>query len=231
MEFGVHMSKGRFVAYYRVSTARQGLSGLGLEAQREAVARHLNGGAWELAGEFTETETGKGADALAKRPQLRAALDLCRKTGARLLIAKLDRLARNVAFIAGMMESKVGFVACDMPEANELTIHIMAAFAEHEAKRIGERTRDALAAAKARGVALGVAGPANLKPNIEARQRAADAFADKLAGIMVGFRARDLSQREMVAELNALGIRTPNGGAWHRGQLCRLLERIDTRQR
>ncbi|WP_429328737.1 recombinase family protein [Paraburkholderia atlantica] len=224
------MSQGRFVAYYRVSTARQGQSGLGLDAQREAVARYLNGGAWDVVGEFTETETGKGADALAKRPQLRAALELCKKQGATLIIAKLDRLARNVAFIAGMMESRVRFVACDMPDANELTVHIMAAFAEHEAKRIAERTRDALAAAKARGARLGVAGPANLKPNIEARQRAADAFAHKLAGVVAGFRARKLSQRDMVAELNALGIKTPNGGAWHRGQLCRLLERIDDRK-
>lgn len=221
------MSQGRFIAYYRVSTARQGQSGLGLDAQRESVSRYLNGGAWELIGEFTETETGKGADALAKRPQLRAALELCKRQGATLIIAKLDRLARNVAFIAGMMESRVKFVACDMPDANELTVHIMAAFAEHEAKRIGERTRDALAAAKARGVRLGVAGPANLKPNVEARQQAADAFAGKLAGVVAGFRARGLSQREMVDELNALGIKTPNGSAWHRGQLCRLLDRIE----
>lgn len=221
------MAQGRFVAYYRVSTARQGQSGLGLDAQREAVARYLNGGAWELVEEFTETETGKGVDALAKRPQLRAALELSKRQGATLIIAKLDRLARNVAFIAGMMESRVKFVACDMPDANELTVHVMAAFAEHEAKRIGERTREALAAAKARGVRLGVAGPENLKPNLEARQQSADAFANKLAGLVIGFRARGLTQRSMVSELNLLGIKTPNGGSWHRGQLCRLLERID----
>ncbi|MFD1555402.1 recombinase family protein [Paraburkholderia silviterrae] len=221
------MAQGQFIAYYRVSTARQGMSGLGLDAQREAVARYLNGGEWELMGEFTETETGKGANPLEKRPQLRAALELCKRRGATLIIAKLDRLARNVAFIAGMLESKVKFVACDMPDANELTVHIMAAFAEHEAKRIGERTRDALAAAKARGVRLGVAGPANLKPNLEARKESADAFAGKLAGLIVGFRARSLTQRAMVSELNALGIKAPNGGEWHRGQLCRLLSRID----
>lgn len=227
---GVHMSLGRFVAYYRVSTARQGLSGLGIEAQREAVARYLSGGAWELAGEFTETETGKGADALAKRPQLRAALDLCKKQGATLIIAKLDRLARNVHFVSGLLETGCDFVAADMPQANKVMIQMHAVMAEWERDQISKRTRDALAAAKARGVALGTAGPANLRPNVEARQQAADAFAVKLAGVVAGFRAQNLSQRDMVEELNALGIRTPNGGAWHRGQLCRLLDRIDTRE-
>lgn len=221
------MAKGKFVAYYRVSTARQGMSGLGLDAQREAVSRYLNGGDWELVGEFTETETGKGADALVKRPQLRAALQACRENGARLLIAKLDRLARNVHFVSGLMESKVKFVAVDMPDANELTVHIMAAFAEHEAKRISERTKDALAAAKARGVQLGTTGPANLKRNILERREAADAFAAKLSGLIAGFRARGLSRRSMVYELNIVGIRTPQGGEWHLGQLSRLLKRVD----
>ncbi|MCO4881559.1 recombinase family protein [Paraburkholderia caribensis] len=219
------MADGKFVAYYRVSTARQGTSGLGLEAQRESVARFLNGGAWDLIGEFTETETGKGADALAKRPQLRAALDLCRKRGATLIIAKLDRLARNVHFVSGLMEAKVKFVAVDMPEANELTIHIMAAFAEHEAKRISERTKDALRAAKARGVALGATGPQNLRRNIEARQQAADTFAGSLSGVLGGFKAAGLSQRAMVAELNKLGIRTARGGEWSLAQLQRVLAR------
>ncbi|MFM0335636.1 recombinase family protein [Paraburkholderia fungorum] len=219
------MANGKFVAYYRVSTARQGASGLGLDAQREAAMRFLNGGAWDLVGEFTETETGKGADALAKRPQLRAALELCRKRGARLLIAKLDRLARNVHFVSGLMESKVKFVAVDMPEANELTIHIMAAFAEHEAKRISERTKDALRAAKARGVVLGATGPANLKPNIEARQRGADDFAASLSNVFAGFRSAGLSQRAMVDELNILGIKTARGGAWSLIQLQRVMAR------
>jgi DNA invertase Pin-like site-specific DNA recombinase len=219
------MANGKFVAYYRVSTARQGMSGLGLDAQREAVTRYLNGGEWELVGEFTETETGKGADALAKRPQLRAALDLCRKTGARLLIAKLDRLARNVHFVSGLMESKVKFVAVDMPEANELTIHIMAAFAEHEAKRISERTKDALRAAKARGVVLGATGPANLKPNVEARQHAANEFAASLSNVLTGLKAAGMSQRSMVDELNRLGVKTVRGNEWSLVQLQRVLAR------
>lgn len=212
------MANGKFIAYYRVSTQKQGVSGLGLDAQREAVARFLNGGQWDLLGEFTETETGKGADALAKRPQLRAALDACRKQGATLVIAKLDRLARNVHFVSGLMESKVKFVAVDMPEANELTIHIMAAFAEHEAKRISERTKDALRAAKARGVKLG-GNPQNLAGNIAQRQQAARAFAVSLQPVLSGFALSGMSQRAMVAELNRLGIRASRGGNWNLNQL------------
>lgn len=220
------MATGRFIAYYRVSTQKQGASGLGLEAQREAVGRFLNGGSGELVGEFVEVETGKGADALAKRPQLKAALATCRKEGATLVIAKLDRLARNVHFVSGLMESKVRFVACDMPEANELTIHIMAAFAEHEAKRISQRTKDALAVAKSRGVVLGKAGAANLRPNIKARQKTADDFADKLRPLFDGMKARGLSQRRMVAELNAVGVPAARGGAWSLAQVQRVIARL-----
>jgi DNA invertase Pin-like site-specific DNA recombinase len=163
---------------------------------------------------------------LSLRPQLRAALEACRKSGAKLLIAKLDRLARNVHFITGLMEAAKGngrnavkFVACDMPEANDLTIHIMAAFAEHEAKRISERTKDALNAAKARGKRLGVAGAANLQPNIEMRQASAYEFAERLRGQIEGFKLRGLSQRQMGAELNNLEIRTAMGNDWSLVQL------------
>lgn len=228
------MANGQYIAYYRVSTQKQGASGLGLDAQREAVERYLNGGAWELVGEFVETETGKGADALAKRPQLRAALDTCRKCGAKLLIAKLDRLARNVHFITGLMEASRGngknavkFVACDMPDANDLTIHLMAAFAEHEAKRISERTKDALAMAKKRGIVLGQAGATNLKPNIALRQAAADTFAEKLRGQIEGFKLRRLTQRQMVAELNNLGVFTAQGKNWSLVQLQRIVARLN----
>jgi DNA invertase Pin-like site-specific DNA recombinase len=227
------MANGKYIAYYRVSTQKQGASGLGLEAQQAAVAQYLNGGVWELAAEFVETETGKGADALAKRPQLRAALDACRKSGAKLLIAKLDRLARNVHFITGLMEASRGngknavkFVACDIPDANDLTIHLMAAFAEHEAKRISERTMDALAMAKKRGVVLGVAGAANLKPNIERRKSDATAFAEKLRGQLKGFMLRGLTQRQMVDEFNQLGISSARGGTWSLIQLQRVLARL-----
>jgi len=136
------------------------LAAYGLDAQRQTVSQYLSGSVKTVLTEFVEVETGKGANALVRRPELRKALELCRKSGATLLIAKLDRLARNVHFVSGLMESKVKFVACDLPEANQLTIHIMAAFAEHEARRLSERTRDALVAAKARGVVLGATGPA-----------------------------------------------------------------------
>jgi DNA invertase Pin-like site-specific DNA recombinase len=142
------------------------------------------------------------------------------------VIAKLDRLARNVFFVSGLMESKVRFVACDMPEANELTIHIMAAFAEHEAKRISERTRDALAAAKARGTKLGTAGPANLKRNIAERKRAADHFANNLSFTIGSYRAAGLSQRGIVDELNRTGVAAARGGLWTLGQLQRVIARL-----
>lgn len=220
------MANGKFVSYIRVSTARQGASGLGLEAQQEAVNRFMNGGAWELVAEYKEVETGKGSDALAKRPNLCAALDACRKHGAVLIIAKLDRLARNVHFVSGLMESKVKFVACDMPEANELTIHIMAAFAEHEAKRISQRTKEALAIAKTRGIVLGKAGANNLRPNIEMRQEVANAFAERLRGVFHGMNVRNLSQREMVRELNEIGVPAPKGGKWQLSQAQRVIERL-----
>jgi len=220
------MSNGKFIAYYRVSTQKQGQSGLGLDAQKQAVMNFLNGGQWELVQEFTEIETGKGADALDKRPQLKAAIDAAKRQKATLIIAKLDRLARNVHFVSGLMETKVKFVACDMPEANELTIHIMAAFAEHEAKRISQRTKDALAVAKARGIVLGAAGAKNLKPNIEQRQQAASEFASKLKGIIEGMTARGLTQRAMCEELNILGVKTTKGGEWSLVQLQRVMVRI-----
>lgn len=137
---------GKFVAYYRVSTAKQGASGLGLEAQQKAVRDYLNGGAWELIAEFTEVESGKNAD----RPVLAQAMERCRLTGAKLLIAKLDRLSRNVHFLSGLMEQRVPFVACDMPDANNLTVHIMAAMAQHEREAISARTKAALGSIKAR---------------------------------------------------------------------------------
>src|SRR6478672_514371 len=142
---------GKFVAYYRVSTDRQGKSGLGLDAQREAVTSYLNGGSWQLVQELTEVESGKHAD----RPQLAAALAACKKHKAKLVIAKLDRLSRNLAFIATLMDSGVEFVAVDNPHANKLTVHILAAVAQREREAIAQRTRDALQAAKARGKRLG----------------------------------------------------------------------------
>src|SRR6478672_1314287 len=143
---------GKWVSYLRVSTDRQGDSGLGLEAQRKAVADYLNGGKWTLAAEFVEIESGKRSD---NRPQLAAAFAACKKQRAKLVVAKLDRLSRNMAFIAAMMDSGVEFVAVDNPHATRLTLHILAAVAEHERMMISQRTKAALAAAKANGRKLG----------------------------------------------------------------------------
>ena len=220
------MANGKFIAYYRVSTQKQGQSGLGLEAQQKAVADYLNGGNWELLAEYTEVETGKGADALDRRPQLKAAIDACKKNGATLVIAKLDRLARNVHFISGLIETGVDFVAADMPQANKVMIQMHAVMSEWERDQISARTKAALAAAKARGVVLGIAGADNLKPNIETRQQAADEFAGRLKGVIDGMKARGLSQRAMCDELNQLGVKTARGSTWSLVQLQRVLCRI-----
>ena len=145
------MAMGRFVAYYRVSTAKQGRSGLGLDAQREAVRAYMNGGNWTLLAEHTEVESGKVDD----RPELTNALQTCRLTGATLVIAKLDRLSRDAHFLLGLEKAGVEFVAVDMPNANRLTVRLMAVIAQEEREMIAARTKVALAAAKARGVTLG----------------------------------------------------------------------------
>lgn len=219
------MNTEQYVAYHRVSTQKQGVSGLGLEAQHAAVKGYLAGR--ELLAEFVEVETGKGADALDRRPQLRAALAMCKKLGATLVIAKLDRLARNVHFISGLIETGVDFVCADMPQANKVMLQMYSVMAEWERDQISARTKAALAAAKARGVQLGTAGAANIRPNIEARQATADAHAAKLAGLIAGMQARGMAQRAMVAELNALGIKTAAGKtAWTLSQLQRVLARL-----
>ena len=215
----------KYVAYYRVSTARQGASGLGLEAQRESVARYLAGvGVHQLVSEFTEVETGKGKDALDKRPQLREAIAIAKRHRATILIAKLDRLARNVHFISGLQEARVPFTAVDMPEANELVIHLMAAMAQHEARMISSRTKAALAAKRARGEQLG--NSHLLKRGNKAKARNARTFATSLKTTLGALQAQGLTQRSIVEELNRLGVRTSNGGEWHLIQLQRVLARI-----
>lgn len=211
----------KIISYIRVSTSKQGASGLGLEAQRVAVQEYIKSSGVDQVTEFVEIESGKKTD--KERPQLAAALAMCKKEKAVLVVAKLDRLARSVHFISGLMESKVKFLALDMPEANELTIHVMAAFAEHEARRISERTKAALEVARSRGVVLGAAGAANLKPNIEARQRQSQEFAQSLEGIFEGFRLRGLTQRQMVEELNQLGVKTARGATWSLIQVQRVM--------
>lgn len=213
----------QFVVYLRVSTQRQGASGLGLEAQRSAVTAYLSEGSRTALEELVEVETGKGSNALEKRPQLRLALERCRKTGATLLIAKLDRLARNVHFVSGLIETGVEFVAADMPHANKVMIQMHAVMSEWERDQISERTRAALAAAKARGVALGATGPQNLRRHVEERQAAAEAFRARLRPVLEGFAAQGFSRRAMVLQLNSLGFTAPRGGPWSLRQLQRAL--------
>jgi DNA invertase Pin-like site-specific DNA recombinase len=221
------MANGKFVSYLRVSTARQGASGLGLEAQRAAVTGYLNGGDWALVQEVVEVESGKRND----RPALADALRLCRKHRATLVIAKLDRLARNVAFISNLMESGVEFVAVDMPQANRFVVHILAAVAEHEAEAISKRTKAALAAAKARGTQLG-GRRVSAERWAEIRLTAGvvrGAEADKRAATLVLPVIRELqaagatSLRQIAAGLNERNITTPRGGEWSAVQVQRAM--------
>lgn len=216
--------RGRVVAYYRVSTERQGRSGLGLEAQREAVRRHLAETRAELLDEFQDVETGKGSDAMERRPGLRAAVALAKKRRATLLIAKLDRLARNVHFVSGLMETGVQFQCCDFPTADRTMVHIYAAMAEHEGRRISQRISEALQAKKARGERIGNA--ATLQPLNGARARDAVEFAKKLGPTLRAYAAQGMTQRAMVDELNRIGTKTARGGAWSLVQLQRVLSRL-----
>ena len=214
------MTNGKYISYIRVSTARQGASGLGLEAQQKAINDYLNGGNWELLDEFVEVESGKNND----RPKLAAALQLCCITGGTLIIAKLDRLARNVAFISKLMDSGVNFVAVDFPSANKLTVHILAAVAEHEGKMISERVKVALAAAKARGTKLG-SPQSNLKPEHQqqgskagniAKAQKADAFATRLLPAIEKLKAEGQNLTQIAKLLNSSNILTARGkiGTW-----------------
>ena len=218
---GIYMPKprkphsGKWVAYYRVSTDRQGRSGLGLEAQQSAVRGYL--GATAPIAVFTEIETGKRND----RPELQRALALCRKRKARLVIAKLDRLSRNLAFIAALMDSGVEFVAVDNPHATRLTLHILAAVAEHEREMIAARTKAALAAAKARGIKLGRNGADRLAP---ANRAEAIERARQLAPVLAELKSAGMSARQMARELTARGIATPSGGRWHAQSVLRMVD-------
>ena len=213
----------KFVAYYRVSADKQGKSGLGLEAQRQAVENYLNGGSWKLIAEFTEVESGKNSE----RPQLRAAQAACKKHKARLVIAKLDRLSRNVAFIANLLEAGTDFVAADNPHANKSMLQMMAVFAEMERDAISKRTKEALAAAKARGVKLGNPRLADaIEATNKARQEAADAFAANVLPIIRQIQKSGVSSLRGVAKaLSARGIKTARGGAWSAVQVSDILQR------
>ncbi len=239
------MAEGRFVSYLRVSTAKQGASGLGLDAQRAAVDSYLNGGRWSVIRELVEVESGKRAD----RPKLAEALSLCRLHGAVLLVAKLDRLSRNAAFLFNLRDAGVKFIAADMPEANEMTVGIMAVVAEGERKAISKRTTEALAAAKirlanltveeraervAKGKALklgavrwdhlqaGAADRGRLAGIATRRSRASSRAAD-LAPIMAELKAEGVTTLAALADaLNNRGIPAARGGAWSPMQVMRV---------
>ena len=222
------MASGNFVTYLRVSTSRQGQSGLGLEAQRKSVSDHLNGGSWNLLKEFVEVESGSRND----RPELAKAMALCRLRNATLLIAKIDRLSRDAHFLLGLQKAGVRFIAADMPEANEMVVGIMAVVAQAERKMISKRTKDALAAVKARGVKLGGARGAVLTDKIRAAGQAAKtakavARTADLEPIIADIRAGGaVTLRQIAAELNERSIPAPRGGAWSPVQVQRVAKQI-----
>jgi DNA invertase Pin-like site-specific DNA recombinase len=210
------------VAYYRVSIDKQGRSGLGLEAQQMAVEQFAAAQGYGIAAAYTEVESGRKN----KRPQLLAALAQCRKERATLIIAKLDRLGRNVAFISNLMESRVEFKAVDNPHASRVMLHMLAAFAEHEAVQIGIRTKEALAAAKRRGVDLGKHGKQVLsKQNSEA----ADQFAEQMRPVIEELKGKGFTTvRAIRDELNSQEIQTyrKDGQKWHIPSVYALLKRL-----
>lgn len=221
------------VGYARVSTKGQGESGLGLEGQQSAITAYANQQGAQLVRLYVEVESGRKAD----RPQLKAALAHAKRSKAKLVVAKLDRLARNVAFTSTLMESGVDFVACDNPMANKLTIHILAAVAENEAEAISARTKSALAAYKSRGGKLGAARPECRNLTDEARKtgakaagaavtaKANEAYAD-LIPVMRQMRSKGLTQQAIADELNQQGHTTRTGKKWNQVQVKRVLERF-----
>jgi len=212
--------RGNYVAYYRVSTDEQGRSGLGLEAQKKAVEEFLNGGDWNLVAEFTEVESGGKSD----RPELEEALKLCKRRKATLVIAKLDRLARNVHFISGLMERGVKFCAVEFPNADPFMLHVHAAMGEHERRLISQRTKAGLERAKARGVKLGRNGMALAKQNA-AR---ANSQAKELRPVIRRLRKEGVTTtRAIAAALNDQGIKSARGGQWHPQTVSLLLKRRD----
>ena len=222
----MHAHRGKFVAYYRVSTDKQGKSGLGLDAQRAAVAQRLDGGSWKLVGEFTEVESGKRA----KRPQLEGALAACKKQKAKLVVAKLDRLTRNVRFMLTLLDSGVEVLFCDMPDVTgamgRFILTGMANVAELEAGLISERTKAGLAIAKQRGVKLGVHGAKTLAPKYKAE---AKARAERLAPLIHELQLGGYSMRRIAGELNKRKVETPRGGAWHPQLVKRIVQRLNNR--
>ena len=209
------------IAYYRVSTQKQGRSGLGLDAQRAAVHAFAKNEGMEVLGEWIEVETGKGADALDRRPELAAALKAAKKIGAAVVVAKLDRLSRDVAFIAGLMAQKVPFIVASLgANADPFMLHIYAALAEQERRMISDRTKVALAGAKARGVKLGN------QEQAKANQQKAHDHAWLVRGAI--FATQHLSAREAARRLNSQKTPTQTGAAWSGNTVTRVRERLIT---
>lgn len=221
------------VAYYRVSTDRQGQSGLGLEGQEQALQAFARQSGGKILKSFKEVESGKRKD----RPELAKALAHAKRSGAVLAIAKLDRLARNVHFVSGLMESGVDFVACDNPTANKLTVHILSAIGEHEAEQISQRTKAALAAYKARGGKLGASLPqcrnldreARLKGSKATKAIATEAYAD-LAPMILEWSKEGMTQRAIADRLNSEGHVTRTGKPWSNVQVMRVIKRFKAKQ-
>jgi DNA invertase Pin-like site-specific DNA recombinase len=225
---------GKYISYLRVSTAKQGQSGLGLEAQRAAVASLLNGGNWQVLEEIVEIESGKSH---RNRPELQRALAACKVYGAKLIISRLDRLSRDPVFLLSLRDAGIDFVCCDNPQATRLTIGVLAMVAEQEREAISTRTKSALQAAKARGVKLGNPRPetagfhnrraakaAGLKGG-KAAQESADKFAELIRPLLEGDLAR-LSANSTAQELNRRGVQTPRGGTWTATSILNLKARL-----
>lgn len=207
----------QFIAYYRVSTTRQGVSGLGLEAQRSAAKTFASQSSSNIVREFTEVESGKKIT----RPKLHAAIEECRISGATLLIAKIDRLARNVHFISGLLETNINFVAADMPNADRFMLHIYAAMAEEEGRRISERTKAALASAKTRGIKLGE----HCKEMKQQNSFRALQFAAEVGPRMAKLKREGYSVREIADYLNLECVPTYRSGKWHSNSIQRVWKR------
>jgi DNA invertase Pin-like site-specific DNA recombinase len=215
---------GRIVTYARVSTARQGKSGLGLDAQRSAMAAFVQAHGLTIESEFVEVETGKGHDALERRLQLKAALAEAKRLKCPVLVSKLCRLGRDVHFISGLMVNRVPFIVAELgPDVDPFMLHVYAALSEKERKLISDRTRDALRVAKVRGRVLGKYGREVLAPK---NRDAALERAKLLEETVRGLQAEHMGVREIAAALNERGIPTPRGGKWHSTSVYRLVVRL-----
>lgn len=209
------------ISYLRVSTQKQGRSNLGIEAQRHAVTTFTKQRGLVIDKEFIEVESASKND----REKLKEAIEMARKHGYKLVIAKLDRLSRNLHFLSGLMEAQIDFVCCDMPEATPLTLKIMAVMAEHERDMISQRTKEALNAAKARGIKLG--NIKNLKKGNQMRSKSALEFAHYIFNFTSPLLSNGLSQREIISRLNMMNIKTYSGARWNQVQLQRVLKRVN----